>query len=200
MPHVSDFDEIIFFVVVLNKYRLIPLFCFVTGCGHCKKAKPEYATAAEAFKDDPRIELAAVDCTKHNSVCSAYSVKGFPTFKYFSYLKTVRDYDGGRTVSLNEIQLRCKSEKKILKLILIQQSVDFIKFLSDPDAPTEKPKSTGFGTYPGSDSVLTLTDDNFHDQIKKNDKLLVMFYAPCKQKKTKHLLRLSVCKAKINKN
>lgn len=75
------------------------IYCF-TGCGHCKKAKPEYATAAEAFKDDPRIELAAVDCTKHNAVCSAYSVKGFPTFKYFSYLKTVRDYDGGRTVSL----------------------------------------------------------------------------------------------------
>lgn len=75
------------------------LFCLTIGCGHCKKAKPEYAVAAEAFKDDPRVGLAAVDCTKHNSVCSAYSVKGFPTFKYFSYLKTVRDYDGGRTVS-----------------------------------------------------------------------------------------------------
>lgn len=68
------------------------------GCGHCKKAKPEFAAAAEKFKDDPRVELAAVDCTKHSAVCSVYSVKGYPTIKYFSYLKTVRDYDGGRTV------------------------------------------------------------------------------------------------------
>lgn len=81
------------------------------GCGHCKKAKPEFGAAAENFKDDPRIELAAVDCTKHNAVCSAYSVKGFPTFKYFSYLKTERDYNGGRTVNLSLNSYRNKQQK-----------------------------------------------------------------------------------------
>lgn len=101
MLPVSDFRSLTFDSKAYNWFH-IP-FLSAIGCGHCKKAKPEYEAAAEAFKDDPRIELAAVDCTKHNPVCSAYSVKGFPTFKYFSYLKTVRDYDGGRTVSLEWI-------------------------------------------------------------------------------------------------
>lgn len=69
------------------------------GCGHCKRSKPEFIKAADSFKDDPRVGLAAVDCTIHRGVCSAHSVKGFPTIKYYSYLKTVREYDGGRTVS-----------------------------------------------------------------------------------------------------
>lgn len=71
---------------------------YAPWCGHCKKAKPEFDTAAEYFKEDPRVELAAVDCTRHSSLCAAYSVKGYPTIKYFSYLKTMRDYSGGRTV------------------------------------------------------------------------------------------------------
>lgn len=60
--------------------------------------------AADEFKDDPRVGLAAVDCTRHRSVCSAHDVKGFPTIKYFSYLKTVREYNGGRTVSQINIE------------------------------------------------------------------------------------------------
>lgn len=59
------------------------------------------------------------------------------------------------------------------------QKDDFVKFLSDPDAPVEKPKPADFGTYPGSDSVAILTEDNFDKQIKAENKVLVMFYAPC---------------------
>lgn len=70
-------------------------------------------------------------------------------------MKTVREYNGGRT------------------------SDDFIKYLSDPDAPIEKPKAQAFGTYPGSDSVKILTDDNFEEVAKTANNLLVMFYAPC---------------------
>lgn len=69
-----------------------------TGCGHCKKAKPEFTTAAAHYKDDPHVELAAVDCTKGSALCGVFSVKGFPTLKYFNFLKTVKEYNGGRTV------------------------------------------------------------------------------------------------------
>lgn len=69
------------------------------GCGHCKKAKPEFSKAAEKFKDDPKVEFAAVDCTTQQGLCSANEVKGYPTIKYFSYYsKVVKHYTGGRTV------------------------------------------------------------------------------------------------------
>lgn len=76
--------------------------CFIsTGCGHCKKAKPEYTAAAERFKDDHKVLFAAVDCTLHQPACKMYDVKGFPTFIYFNYLKNSRPYNGGRSVSLS---------------------------------------------------------------------------------------------------
>ena len=31
------------------------LYCFFSGCGHCKKAKPEFTEAAEQFKDDSKV-------------------------------------------------------------------------------------------------------------------------------------------------
>jgi len=78
---------------------LIGVIVFL-GCGHCKKAKPEFAQAAAEFKDNPRVEFAAVDCTVQQSVCSAFDVTGYPTLKYFSYFnKEVKAYSGGRTVS-----------------------------------------------------------------------------------------------------
>lgn len=48
----------------------------------------------------------------------------------------------------------------------------------DPDAPAQKPKAEEFGKYPGSESIITLTDNNFKDVLKKSNNLLVMFYAP----------------------
>lgn len=70
-----------------------------SGCGHCKKAKPEFTAAADAFKDDSKVAFAAVDCTTQQAVCSAYNVKGYPTIKVFHYLnkEPVVDYTGGRT-------------------------------------------------------------------------------------------------------
>jgi thiol-disulfide isomerase/thioredoxin len=70
------------------------------GCGHCKKAKPEFTGAAEHFRDDPKVEFAAVDCTKFASVCGAADVRGYPTIKYFHYYtKEIKSYNGGRMVS-----------------------------------------------------------------------------------------------------
>lgn len=40
--------------------------------------------------------LAAVDCTRETTVCTQNEVRGYPTIKYFSYLKTKTDYTGGR--------------------------------------------------------------------------------------------------------
>lgn len=95
--NVMHLDDVNFKTYLKKKKHALVMF-YAPWCGHCKRAKPEFNKASDFFKDDPRIGLAAVDCTKHKAVCSAHSIKGFPTIKYFNYLKTVREYSGGRNV------------------------------------------------------------------------------------------------------
>ena len=121
----------------LKKKKHVIVMFYAPWCGHCKRTKPEFVKAADHFKDDPRVELAAVDCTKHNGICSAYEVRGYPTIKYYSYLKTVKEYDGGRT------------------------EADFIKYLSDPNSSEKITKAAEpFGDFPGVERVAVLTDAN----------------------------------------
>lgn len=113
-------------------------------------AKPEYVKAAEAYRDDPKVEFVAVDCTKHAAVCSAYEVRGYPTIKYFSYLKTHKEYKGERKAD------------------------DFIKFMQNPDLEIEKPKEDVVPFT--SEKVLLLSDKNFDATLKKAKSSLVMFF------------------------
>lgn len=65
-------------------YLPLRLNYLITGCGHCKRMKPEYEKAATIMKEKkiPGV-LAALDATKENSIASQYNVKGYPTVKYF---------------------------------------------------------------------------------------------------------------------
>ncbi|XP_055904063.1 protein disulfide-isomerase A5 [Eupeodes corollae] len=139
----------------LKKKKHALVMFYAPWCGHCKKAKPEFMAAAAEFREDPRVALAAVDCTKHAAVCSVYEVRGYPTFKYFSYLKTNIDYNGGRSES------------------------DFIKFMKNPvDSSKEISKEPeSFGNFPGAEHIL-LPGDEIETKGKQIKRLLVMFYAP----------------------
>lgn len=134
----------------LKKKKHCLVLFYAPWCFHCKNAKPEFIKAAETFRDDPKVELAAVDCTKHSGVCSAYEVRGYPSIKYFSYLKTHKDYRGER-----------KAE-------------DFIKFMRNPDQEVEKPKEEVVPFT--SEKVLLLNDKNFDSTLKKSKSALVMFF------------------------
>lgn len=157
--HVEHLNDESFKPFLKKKKHVLVMF-YAPWCGHCKRAKPEFVRAADHFKDDPKVELAAVDCTKHQAVCQVYEVRGYPTMKYFSYLKEVKEYSGGRT------------------------DKDFIKYLQDPSAADASTTAGGdqkaepFGVYPGSDAVLVLTDANFETKTKAENKMVVMFYAP----------------------
>ncbi|KAJ8977167.1 hypothetical protein NQ317_003107 [Molorchus minor] len=146
----------------LKKKKHVLVIFYAPWCGHCKQTKPEFTMAAETYKDDPKVEFAAVDCTTQSSVCSAYEVKGYPTMRYFSYYKTTRIYNGGRTAE------------------------DFIQFMSNPEKTATTPSPQNVEWRPDS-PILELSDHNFKDQIRRNNVVLVLFYAPwcgyCKKMK-----------------
>ena len=130
------------------------MFLFNRWCGHCKKAKPEYSGAAEELKGNNKVKLGAVDCTQEQGLCKTFDIRGYPTFKYFSfYDKKQKDYDGGR------------------------KKADFVRFLKDPSKaaappPPEKPWSEE------KSEVEHLTEVAFKSALREKEHYLVMFYAP----------------------
>merc|ERR1712013_260796 len=145
----------------MGKKKHVLVMFYAPWCGHCKKAKPEITAAAAVFADDPKVELAAVDCTTDNSVCSAFEVSGSPTFKYFHYFnKEQKAYDGGRT-------------KK-----------DFVAFLADPlspfagqPPPPPEPEEQWQGLQ-GAIFLKHLKSSEFEHYMRYKETVLVMFYAP----------------------
>ena len=109
--------------------------------------------------ENVRARFAAVDCTQEPSVCKAFEVNGYPTFKYFSYYnKEQKDYDGGR------------------------KKDDFVAFMTDPQNPPQpKPQPGGEESWAdkeGSEYVLHLHDDDYESKLKSAEHALVVFYAP----------------------
>nr|XP_037278569.1 LOW QUALITY PROTEIN: protein disulfide-isomerase A5-like [Rhipicephalus microplus] len=164
---VVHLDEETFKPFLKRKKHALVMF-YAPWCVHCKRAKPEFQAAAEELKDDPKVALAAVDCTEHSGVCSAYDVGGYPTFKYFSYLKTVSEYQKGK------------------------MTADFVSFIRDQSGTsatptpaasiitTPKPKSW-WDDLPGSKHIQLLKSGNFQSYLDSHESALVMFYAPwCK--------------------
>lgn len=55
--------------------------------------------------------------------------------------------------------------------------------MSDPEKPSASiptPTKDEWGGSDSSNNVITLTDNNFKNQISSTKPTLVMFYAPCK--------------------
>ena len=50
----------------LDAHEYVLVMFYAPWCGHCKKAKPEYQTAAEKIKGSTSRYLAAIDCTQAN--------------------------------------------------------------------------------------------------------------------------------------
>uniref|UniRef100_A0A914UM83 Thioredoxin domain-containing protein n=1 Tax=Plectus sambesii TaxID=2011161 RepID=A0A914UM83_9BILA len=147
------------FKTELKKKKHALVMFYAPWCGHCKRAKPFYSEAATKLSDDVKSALAAVDCTVHQPVCDEYKVGGYPTFIYFSYLKTQSPYSGGH-----------KTE-------------DFVRFINERSGGAEQTATPAPPAPPAVDftfdpAVKVATPENF-DAVVSNAKLaLVMFYAP----------------------
>lgn len=73
---------------------------FAPWCGHCKNLAPHWESAATELKG--KVKLGALDATVHTVIANRFSIRGFPTIKYFpagSKDPNGEEYDGGRTSS-----------------------------------------------------------------------------------------------------
>jgi len=154
--HLSEDD----FASFLKKKKHTLVIFYAPWCGHCKRAKPHFTEAAAKMRENSKVSFAAVDCTKHNPVCQAHEVQGFPTFKYFNYGKNPTPYEGGR-------------EEK-----------DFIAFMEDPSNPRpSKPDGPSpqeqWAEHAGSQSILHVDSvAAMEGALGALPSMLVMFYAP----------------------
>ena len=86
------------FKPLLRKTKHVLVMFYSPLCSHCKKTKLHFTLAAAYFSDDPKVELAAVDCTEEIKLCSDSKVSAIPTFQYFQYFnKKELLYEGDRT-------------------------------------------------------------------------------------------------------
>nr|WDU65913.1 putative disulfide isomerase Tcis_disulfideisomerase_A5like [Tityus cisandinus] len=144
----------------LKRKKHVLIMFYAPWCGHCKKAKPEFQAAAAKFKDDPKVEFSAVDCTVYTSICNMNDVRGYPTIKYFNYYKNSKLYEGGRTEN------------------------DFVAFMNNPQNPVSSslPHDTSpehwWAEIDGADNLNHLTASNFDNFINQHSSVLIMFYAP----------------------
>lgn len=59
--------------------------------------KPQFSEAAKRLADEKAGLLGAVDSTASEELTREYSIKGFPTLKFFVKGAFQSDYDGKRT-------------------------------------------------------------------------------------------------------
>ncbi|KAF5294296.1 hypothetical protein FQA39_LY13440 [Lamprigera yunnana] len=152
----SSFDP-----VTKEEASVLVMF-YAPWCGHCKKMKPEYEKAASIMKaKGVQGMLAAVDAMKDKSVASRYSIKGYPTMKYFSYGEFKYDVD-------------------------VRDASKIVEFMSNPQEPVAAPP-VEVSWADEKSSVIHLSEQSFKPFLKKKKHVLVMFYAPwcghCKKTK-----------------
>ena len=120
-------------------------------------------------------------------MCSAYEVSGFPTFKYFKYFnKEQKDYNGGRTkndfiqfledpenpLSGRELPKPNPGNDKHISRVFLKCLLNFFSYVFTIFLETE------WRGFEGAENVKHLTTEDFHSEIKTNEHVLVMFYAP----------------------
>ncbi|KAJ1494069.1 thioredoxin-like protein [Baffinella frigidus] len=68
----------------LKKYKFALVEFMAPWCGHCNMLRPKFAAAALQLKDTmPEVAMVVVDATEEAELATAFSIKGFPSFKWF---------------------------------------------------------------------------------------------------------------------
>jgi len=133
---------------------------YAPWCGHCKHLAPVYEKVATATKG--KINVGKVDCTVEKSICTAFSIRGYPTIKALAD-GAVYEYKGDRSESslINFVNGEyLQAEKSDVPTVQAQA----------PPPQVKAPENTG-------SDVVILTDANF-DTLTSKGEWLLEFYAP----------------------
>ena len=115
---------------------------YAPWCGHCKRAKPHFVSAAAKMASQGMSgKLAAVDCTIHQQLSKKFEVKGFPSIKYFK--------DGELAFEAGDAR----------------EEAPILKFMADPKEPPPPPPPEAPWSDEESD-VAHLTEAEFKPFLK----------------------------------
>ncbi|XP_034672298.1 thioredoxin domain-containing protein 5 homolog [Drosophila subobscura] len=140
---------------------------FAPWCGHCKRLHPLWEQLAEIMNvEDPKVIIAKVDCTKHQSLCAEHEVTGYPTLRLFK---------------LGEAEsVKFKGTRDLPAI------TDFINHelstLSEAEQAEQKlQENAGAGTVPVANQhlgkVVDLSEDTFAKHVSSGNHF-VKFFAP----------------------
>ena len=142
-------------------------FFYAPWCGHCKKAKPEFAKASLQTS----VPLVALDCTSTASaVCEKHGVSSYPTLKFFPAV-AAEPPDAPRPEPVAYSGARSSS--------------GFLKYLEKMDPsytpPPFDPEFVPDAWNSTEGIVVHLSDehwDSYFSTISPEGKAVAMFYAP----------------------
>nr|XP_032821393.1 protein disulfide-isomerase A5-like [Petromyzon marinus] len=82
----------------LKKTKHALVMFYVPWCPHSQQAMLHFTGAAEQLKEDRKMGLGAIDCSKagNSEICGQEGVQEYPTFRYYSYGRALERYTGPR--------------------------------------------------------------------------------------------------------
>ena len=161
---------------VTKSDELVFVEFYAPWCGHCKNLAPEWEKAAKALSGV--VRLAAVDATDANlqSLGQKYGVQGYPTIKVFNGKGDPVDYQGARDAK-GIVAAALKEVNNMVNGRLNGKSGGSKSGGNKNDSKAKKEKKSG--SNKGGAGVITLTDQDFDEQVLQSDDVwMVEFYAP----------------------
>ncbi|CAL4162068.1 unnamed protein product, partial [Meganyctiphanes norvegica] len=159
--HINDVNAL---TKLLKKEKSFMMMFYAPWCGFCKRLKPDYSGAATELKGTHTLVAMDVNKPENSAARIKYNITGFPTLIYFENGGPKFTYEGENN------------------------KAGIVSFMRNPGQAPEKPKEEAWADTPSD--VNHLTDGNFHEFIKNEPSVLVMFYAPwcghCKRMKPEY--------------